>query len=159
MITVGKRDRNHKPEPRTFNGFIVLSDFPQSDFTSADVLSIVILTHAVSFSGFSCSCLLRQWRCLKTANKVCRGAGKFFLSRSLRARSPHAFTFAAAVPRQRTSSERSESRRVRKVVFRERPELSNLPFRQILVLARWNRSGREISCSARPAFAAGPRQY
>jgi len=40
----------------------------------------------------------RQWRCLKTANKVCRGAGKFSMPRSLRARSPHAFAFAAAVP-------------------------------------------------------------
>ncbi len=69
------------------------------------------------------------------------------------------FVFAAAVPPQTDEQRRNESRRSREVVFRERPVLSNLPFRQILSLSGGNRSGREISCFARPDFAAGLRQY
>ncbi len=69
------------------------------------------------------------------------------------------FAFAAAGPPLTDELRRSESRRSREVVFRERPELSNLPFRQILVLERVEPLRAGISCFARPAFAAGPRQY
>ncbi len=59
------------------------------------------------------------------------------------------FAFAAAVHPMTDDRRRSESRRSCEVVFRERPELSNLPFRQILVLDRVEplRAGDFVLCT------------